>query len=489
MVKRRILAMILCAALALQPVSSYMVKAEVVSIGQEKHVPVLEIEEDGLLWNEDYGVDGYEIYCSVGSIDGTYSLVHRQSSEYTYYDFEDMQKGQKYYYKVRSYYEDEFYNSDTGKIENQIVYSEFSDIKEYVVPLDTVQNVKIKVVSYDSLEIMWDNLSDVEGYILQRSTQQDGEYQTIARIQGEDTVSYLDKKLVMGVNYFYRVYAYVSAEGGEVLSGEAQIVSGMPTLDKTSSVKSKCTKPTKLTMTWKQVKDAQGYVIYKTSADKMNWKKYKTIHGKKKTSLSFKVSNGKCYGVRIAAYRKTGGAIHEGLVKEEYLYGDYYCYQREDYVNRYKRVYGSKGEYTSEKEAQKNMKTIKVKVWDFAKGMSGKKVTKVKYITCNKAVAPTIMKIFQKIYKGKEKAPIYEVGCFSWRSGQHGQGLALDINADYNAMFDDGKAVVGKCWKPKKYAYSIKRNGDIENAMAEYGFERGFWGSRKDYMHFSYFGV
>ena len=56
-------------------------------------------------------------------------------------------------------------------------------------------------------------------------------------------------------------------------------------------------------------------------------------------------------------------------------------------------------------------------------------------------------------------------------------------------MFDDGKAVVGKCWKPKKYAYSIKRNGDIENAMAEYGFERGFWGSRKDYMHFSYFGV
>ena len=135
------------------------------------------------------------------------------------------------------------------------------------------------------------------------------------------------------------------------------------------------------------------------------------------------------------------------------------------------------------------MTTIKVKVWDFVGGMSGRKITKTKYLTCNKGVAPTLKKIFQKIYHGKEKAPIYELGCYSWRTGQHGQGLAVDINSNYNAMFDNGKPTVGKCWKPKKYAYSIKRNGDIENAFAEYGFSRGLWGSRKDYMHFSYFGV
>ncbi|KIR03219.1 D-alanyl-D-alanine carboxypeptidase [Lachnospiraceae bacterium TWA4] len=137
------------------------------------------------------------------------------------------------------------------------------------------------------------------------------------------------------------------------------------------------------------------------------------------------------------------------------------------------------------------MTTISVKVWDFKKGMSGKKITKTKKITVNKNIAGTVKKIFEEIYKGKEKAPIYSAGGFSWRTGQHGQGLAIDLNPKYNYFINNNtkKILSGKYWNPKKYAYSIKRNGDIEKAFAKYGFARGFWSTKSDYMHFSYFGV
>ena len=69
--------------------------------------------------------------------------------------------------------------------------------------------------------------------------------------------------------------------------------------------------------------------------------------------------------------------------------------------------------------------------------------------------------------------------------------LALDQATKRSgyAIFDNGKPTAASYWNPKRYAYSIKRYGDIEKAFEKYGFRRGFWGDRADYMHFSYFGT
>lgn len=42
--------------------------------------------------------------------------------------------------------------------------------------------------------------------------------------------------------------------------------------------------------------------------------------------------------------------------------------------------------------------------------------------------------------------------------------------------------------KPKKNRYSIPLNCKLVKILEKYGFHRGLWGSRRDYMHFSYFG-
>ena len=54
----------------------------------------------------------------------------------------------------------------------------------------------------------------------------------------------------------------------------------------------------------------------------------------------------------------------------------------------------------------------------------------------------------------------------------------------------DGKTIIsGSFWKPKKNKYSIPLDCETVRIMERYGFRRGFWGDRKDYMQFSYFGT
>ena len=135
------------------------------------------------------------------------------------------------------------------------------------------------------------------------------------------------------------------------------------------------------------------------------------------------------------------------------------------------------------------MKTITVKVWD---KKSKKKYTRKFRITVNKGLAPSIKEMFKEIYKSKERFPIHEIGCYSWRgknsSSEHCEGLAFDINSNENYMIQGKKVLAGSFWKPKKNRYSIPLNCKLVKILEKYGFNRGLWGSRRDYMHFSYFG-
>jgi ribosomal protein L37AE/L43A len=168
-----------------------------------------------------------------------------------------------------------------------------------------------------------------------------------------------------------------------------------------------------------------------------------------------------------------------------------YGYRSESSSSKYKRIFGSakKKSYKSSSQAKKNMKTIKIKVWNIS---NNKKVTKTKSITVHKNIASTVQKIFDEIYNGSEKFPIYSVGGYSWRGNssksEHNLGLAIDINPNENYMINGKKILAGKFWKPGKNPYSIPKNGDVVKAFEKYGFKWGHWGNKHDYMHFSYFG-
>ena len=157
-------------------------------------------------------------------------------------------------------------------------------------------------------------------------------------------------------------------------------------------------------------------------------------------------------------------------------------------------VYGAgNGKYQSSAEAEAHMVEIVVPVWHLQS--DGTKVASKAYLQVNASLASIYQAIFEEIFNGSEKFPIYDVGCYSWRTGEHSQGTAVDINPDENmeaTINSDGSLTVtcGTHWTPYVDPYSIPEGGDVYNAFTKYGFTWGGngWRTKRDYMHFSYFG-
>lgn len=154
-------------------------------------------------------------------------------------------------------------------------------------------------------------------------------------------------------------------------------------------------------------------------------------------------------------------------------------------------VYGVGGEkYQTAEEAEANMVEIAVPVWRLQS--DGSKTTGTAYLQVNRTLAPIYEAIFEEIYNGDEQFPIKDVGCYSWRTGEHSQGTAVDINWDENmeaTINADGSLTptTGSHWSPGEDPYSIPEGGDVYNAFTKYGFTWGgnAWSSKRDYMHFS----
>jgi hypothetical protein len=161
---------------------------------------------------------------------------------------------------------------------------------------------------------------------------------------------------------------------------------------------------------------------------------------------------------------------------------------------KYTLVFGStdKQVYQSAAEAQANMVTISIDVWQLR--ANGEKYPAKLNLTVNKAIADLFQSVFKEIFEGQEKFPIYSVQGYAWRSGntsEHNWGLAVDINPNENYMINSsGTIVAGSFWAPANSPHSIPENGDVVTAFNKYGFTWGgnAWKSSNDYMHFSYLG-
>jgi putative cell wall-binding protein len=148
--------------------------------------------------------------------------------------------------------------------------------------------------------------------------------------------------------------------------------------------------------------------------------------------------------------------------------------------------------YQNAAEAEANMVNISIDVWQL--NTSGKKYPAKRTLTVNKAIADMVQSVFNEIFAGQEKFPIYSVGGYAWRgdnTSEHNWGLAIDINPNENYMITSkGEIVAGTFWDPANNPYSIPENGDVVTAFHKYGFTWGgnAWRSSNDYMHFSYLG-
>ena len=445
-----------------------------------------------LIWSYPYEyadeITGYRIYRST-SPDGDFTFLdYTTSMAFT----DDTAKyGVKYYYKIVAYI-----ITESGEICSNGAIS-----SEVIAPLEVPSISSIKSVDGNSLKLTWKVTSYAQKYNVYRSEEKEGTYESVgtknvkSTYEVGDSITFTDTGLKLGNTYYYRI-SPVIVEDGIVYEGSfSQVKSAQVKFISTKIVSGKSSKPETNTISWNKVKDASGYILYCSVKNKKKYQKLKEIKGNKKLSYTHKkLTNGVRYNYKICAYKNTSdyGKVMSNYSSNFEKYCDYYTYEAESYTSKAKRMFNKKQRilYKSDAKARKNMTTVAIRVWD----KSGSRwFTRKFWLTVHKSLAPSVDKMFKEIYKSKSRFPIHDIGCYSWRGkgsySEHCIGAAFDINSNENYMIDHGVVLAGSLWKPKSNKYSIPLKCELVNILKKYGFYRGFWGKRKDYMHFSYFGT
>ena len=142
----------------------------------------------------------------------------------------------------------------------------------------------------------WKSVSGASAYVIYQKAGSGG-YKKAATVEG---TSYIAKGLKTGTTYGY----YVQAAGQNGLAGRYSAkVSAKPALGKVTSVKATAGSK-KVSLGWKKVTGASGYVVYRAAKKSGTYKAVKTITSAKTVKFVNKsLSKGKTYYYKVRAYR------------------------------------------------------------------------------------------------------------------------------------------------------------------------------------------
>lgn len=451
-----------------------------------------------LSWKSNYDASTYEIYRSEGNKKNyiLYDTVYFDNPSCVFQDF-DVVSGKKYYYKIRVVsYMATGIDKKTGLIKHDEVKAEstFKSFKKIRIKSSKTKIYSIKALSKRRIRIRWKKEEEATGFEIYRSTSPNGDYTKIKTVRATKKKKYkfIDKNLESGMTYYYMVRPYAMGITEHEYQPYSSVRTATALLDKTTITSTEITGEDSITLNWDPISDATGYKVYFKVDGAKKYSKVAILKGADKTSYTMTgvADRTKIY-FKIMTYKKLEKKVLRTVSDPVEAFNSYYAYEGETKEQKCMRIFGTttyQG-YKSASEANAHMATITIRVWDL--NASGKKYGKNVSLTVNKAIAPTVKKMFAEIYKSKQRIPIHAIGAYSYRGGrtEHNEGLAIDINPVENYMIDNGVILAGSFWNPKKSPYSIPLKCDMVSIMQKYGFSRGFWGNRKDYMHFSYFGT
>lgn len=197
--------------------------------------------------------------------------------------------------------------TDAGRVDG---ISGKVDVDFWLDSKPQMTSMSVKNLSYQSQQIAWKKSSGVSGYEVFRSTKENGTYKMIKRVASG--VASLRVSAVTGRAYYYKVRAFKQVNGTRWYGSFSNIKGAKTSLSKTALVSIKRSSAKKITVKWKKVDGASGYMIYRSTKKGSGYKKIATV--KKGTSISAKISvqKGKKYYYKIRAYRRASGVTSYG---------------------------------------------------------------------------------------------------------------------------------------------------------------------------------
>lgn len=432
--------------------------------------------------NADASYSGIAIYRSTSQY-ANYkyiTTIENYGSNWTYKN-KNLITGQKYYYRVKAF------NYVNGKKQ----FLRLSNPKAGTPKLEKLKIEYVNRKTSTSAQIKWRKVTGAAGYEIYSSGSKYGGYSLIKTKKGSTNIYFTNDKLICGKRYYYKARAYRVVNDKKVYGEFSNYKSVLLAPDTPLGLNMKVLSGTVARVSWNAVSNADGYQLYR-SKNGGNFIKIRNTLGTNTSCDLSNMTNGNYYSFKVYSYKSINGtkvlSISSAICG---AYMDYYTYDNEWYDSRYNRISQNGSTYGTRELAEMNMVNISVNVWDF--DVTGNKITKQITFPINKYLSQSIVQAFKEIYEGKEKFPIHSIGGYSWRGdnsrSEHCKGTAIDINPNENCMMDNGVAVVGSFWQPYVNPYSIPTDGEVARILRKYGFYQGLWGSRNDYMHFSYFGT
>lgn len=220
-----------------------------------------------LAWNEYAQADGYAIYRSADG--GAYKRIATISDPaQTTYSDRTVEPGTTYNYRVRTIHT--LYNNEG--------FGKWSDI-ETVTFLNNPEMKRIDLKESGKVKVFWTKAPGASRYVLQRSTQEEGPYQTIATITDVMKNSYLDAGVERGMTYYYRVVAYNQTG---IIKGSTGYVAPMSVKNiqtpQIETAKLSDTTPG-VQISWSRTPGAEGYRIYRSTTERGGYTKLATVKG------------------------------------------------------------------------------------------------------------------------------------------------------------------------------------------------------------------
>ena len=164
-----------------------------------------------------------------------------------------------------------------------------------------------ETVDYCSAKLTWQRLEYAAGYYVYRGTKENGTYKKIKTISKNTTTSYIDKGVVPGKNFFYKICAYVKFDNQPAVPGEQSAPMSVKTMlaaPQLAAVKENVNHRS-LTLAWEQQKEATGYRVYRSTYPNKKFKKIAELGSSTETDYEDRsVQPGSTFYYRIKSIYK-----------------------------------------------------------------------------------------------------------------------------------------------------------------------------------------
>lgn len=247
-----------------------------------------------LEWKKVTGADSYQLYRKKTGEDA-YKLV-TTTAELSYLDKDTFSDG-TYSYYVQA----------VRIVNGKGVSGKASKKVNVEWRQEPVKLLSVEAVDYRSSSLTWQSLEYATGYYVYRSKKEDGAYQRIKTITNHTTTSYVDKGIVPGKRFYYKVCAYWQRDNQPVVLGEQSAPMSVKTElappELTSAQAN--TNHRSLSVIWEQQKEATGYRLYRSVYPNKKFKKIAELgSGKKNNYEDRSVQPGGTYYYQIKSIYK-----------------------------------------------------------------------------------------------------------------------------------------------------------------------------------------